>query len=399
LEIVLDEDVAIADVGGRAAFIVDAVRTPRGKARPDGGLAALTPHALVAALVDALDVRTNGQARNADGLFLGAVGQVGAQGAHVALVSKMYAGLPDSAFALSVNNYCVSGLTTIGQAANMIANAGAQRLLAGGVEMMSRVPFMGDKADYYEDASFPLRTRYIPVVVAADRLAEDIGVTRQEMDCAALRSQQRTAAAEGTALTASRIVVNGLDVEEPARASTTAETLAAMPAAFGPLGAQYADALGGRKIDHRHTVAHAPPMCDGAGLALVSSNGKDARARIVAYVETGGDPHASLTAGFTAMDAALEKAGLDLKAMDRVEFMEAFAVTIVKFLRERDVDVDKVNVGGGHLAKGHPMGATGAILLSSLLDALDDCQGRYGLVVAAGAQGVGAAMVVERLAR
>lgn len=395
----MDEDVAIADVGGRAAFIVDAVRTPRGKARPDGGLAALTPHALVAALVDALDVRTNGQARNADGLFLGAVGQVGAQGAHVALVSKMYAGLPDSAFALSVNNYCVSGLTTIGQAANMIANAGAQRLLAGGVEMMSRVPFMGDKADYYEDASFPLRTRYIPVVVAADRLAEDIGVTRQEMDCAALRSQQRTAAAEGTALTASRIVVNGLDVEEPARASTTAETLAAMPAAFGPLGAQYADALGGRKIDHRHTVAHAPPMCDGAGLALVSSNGKDARARIVAYVETGGDPHASLTAGFTAMDAALEKAGLDLKAMDRVEFMEAFAVTIVKFLRERDVDVDKVNVGGGHLAKGHPMGATGAILLSSLLDALDDCQGRYGLVVAAGAQGVGAAMVVERLAR
>jgi len=395
----LDEDVAIADVGGRAAYIVDAVRTPRGKARPDGGLAALTPHALVAALVDALDVRTNGQARNADGLFLGAVGQVGAQGAHVALVSKMYAGLPDSAFALSVNNYCVSGLTTIGQAANMIANAGAQRLLAGGVEMMSRVPFMGDKADYYEDASFPLRTRYIPVVVAADRLAEDVGVTRQEMDCAALRSQQRTAAAEGTALTASRIVVNGLDVEEPARASTTAETLAAMPAAFGPLGAQYADALGGRKIDHRHTVAHAPPMCDGAGLALVSSNGKDARARIVAYVETGGDPHASLTAGFTAMDAALAKAGLDLKAMDRVEFMEAFAVTIVKFLRERDVDVDKVNVGGGHLAKGHPMGATGAILLSSLLDALDDCQGRYGLVVAAGAQGVGAAMVVERLAR
>lgn len=395
----MDEDVAIADVGGRAAYIVDAVRTPRGKARPDGGLAALTPHALVAALVDALDVRTNGQARNADGLFLGAVGQVGAQGAHVALVSKMYAGLPDSAFALSVNNYCVSGLTTIGQAANMIANAGAQRLLAGGVEMMSRVPFMGDKADYYEDASFPLRTRYIPVVVAADRLAEDVGVTRQEMDCAALRSQQRTAAAEGTALTASRIVVNGLDVEEPARASTTAETLAAMPAAFGPLGAQYADALGGRKIDHRHTVAHAPPMCDGAGLALVSSNGKDARARIVAYVETGGDPHASLTAGFTAMDAALAKAGLDLKAMDRVEFMEAFAVTIVKFLRERDVDVDKVNVGGGHLAKGHPMGATGAILLSSLLDALDDCQGRYGLVVAAGAQGVGAAMVVERLAR
>lgn len=379
------------------AYIVDAVRTPRAKARPDGGLAALKPHELVSGLIDALDARNGGAARRADALILGAVGQVGAQGGNVALVSKMHAGLPDQAFAFSLNNYCVSGLTAIGQAANMIEAGDAATALAGGVEMMSRVPFMGDKADYYEDASFPPRTRYIPVVVAADRLAEDIGVSRQEMDAAALRSQQRTAAAEGTALTRSRIPLNGLDREEPARASTTAESLAAMEAAFAPLGEQYAEALNGRKIDHRHTVAHAPPMCDGAGLALVSAAADGARARIVAYAEAGGDPEASLTAGFTAMDRALAKAGMTLADMDRVEFMEAFAVTIVKFLRERDVDPDKVNVGGGHLAKGHPMGATGAILLSSLLDALDAGEGRFGLVVAAGAQGVGAAMIVERL--
>lgn len=380
------------------AYIVDAVRTPRAKARPDGGLASLKPHELVAGLIDALDARNGGAARKADALILGAVGQVGAQGANVALVSKLHAGLPDDAFAFALNNYCVSGLTAIGQAANMIQAGDARTALAGGVEMMSRVPFMGDKADYYEDASFPPRTRYVPVVVAADRLAEDIGVSRQEMDDAALRSQQRTAAAEGTALTRSRIPLNGLDKEEPARASTTAESLAAMPAAFAPLGEQYAEALNGRKIDHRHTVAHAPPMCDGAGLALVSAAADGARARIVAYAEAGGDPEASLTAGFTAMDRALAKAGLTLADMDRVEFMEAFAVTIVKFLRERDVDPDKVNVGGGHLAKGHPMGATGAILLSSLLDALDVAEGRYGIVVAAGAQGVGAAMIVERMA-
>jgi acetyl-CoA C-acetyltransferase len=380
------------------AYIRDAVRTPRGKARPDGGLAALRPHELVAGLIDALDARNGGAAHAVDALILGAVGQVGAQGANVALVSKMHAGLPDDAFAFSLNNYCVSGLTAIGQAANMIEAGGARTALAGGVEMMSRVPFMGDKADYYEDASFPYRTRYIPVVVAADRLAEDIGVTRQEMDDAALRSQQRTAAAEGTPLVRSRIALNGLDREEPARASTTAESLAAMPAAFAPLGEQYAEALNGRTIDHRHTVAHAPPMCDGAGLALLTSDADGARARIVAYIEAGGDPEASLTAGFTAMDRALDKAELTLADMDRIEFMEAFAVTIVKFLRDRDVDADRVNVGGGHLAKGHPMGATGAILLSSLLDALDVCEGRYGLVVAAGAQGVGAAMIVERLA-
>ena len=379
------------------AYIHDAVRTARGKARPDGGLASLKPHELVAGLIDALDARNDGAARRADALILGAVGQVGAQGANVALVSKLHAGLPDDAFAFSLNNYCVSGLTAIGQAANMVEAGGVRTALAGGVEMMSRVPFMGDKADYYDDASFPHRTRYIPVVVAADRLAEDIGVTRAEMDAAALKSQQRTAAAEGTPLTASRIALAGLDREEAARASTTADSLAAMPAAFGPLAEQYAEALNGRVIDGRHTVAHAPPMTDGAGLALISGEATGARARIVAHAEAGGDPSASLTAGFAAMDRALAKAGLTLADMDRIEFMEAFAVTIVKFLRDHDVDPDRVNVGGGHLAKGHPMGATGAILLSSLLDALDVCEGRYGLVVAAGAQGVGAAMIVERL--
>lgn len=381
-----------------AAYIQDAVRTARGKARPDGGLAALKPHELVTGLIDAIEDRGH-RARTADALILGCVGQVGAQGANVALVSKLHAGMKDDAFAYAVNNYCVSGLTAVGQAADMVRAGTAETVLAGGVEMMSRVPFMGDKADYYADDSFPTRTRYIPVVLAADRLAEDIGVSRAEMDEAALASQQKTAAAEGTPLVASRIAVGGLDREEPARASTTAESLAAMPAAFGALSEQYAAALNGRTIDHRHTVAHAPPMCDGAGLALVSGEAEGARARIVAWAEAGGDPAASLTAGFTAMDRALAKANLTLADMDRIEFMEAFAVTIVKFLKERDVDADKINVGGGHMAKGHPMGATGAILLSSLLDALDACEGRYGLVVAAGAQGVGSAMIVERIAR
>ena len=378
------------------AYIHDAVRTARGKARPDGGLASLKPHELVGGLIDALEARGH-PARNAEALILGCVGQVGAQGANVALVTKLHAGLPDDSPAYSLNNYCVSGLTAIGQAAGLIETGQADNVLAGGVEMMSRVGFMADNADYYEDSSFPTRTRYIPVVVAADRLAEDIGVSREEMDAAALSSQQRTAAAEGTPLIASRIVVNGLDREEAARATTTVESLAAMPAAFAPLGEQYVEALGGRTLDHRHTVAHAPPMCDGAGLALVTGKAEGARARIVSWAESGGDPVASLTAGFTAMDRALERANLTLADMDRIEFMEAFAVTIVKFMREREVDADKVNVGGGHLAKGHPMGATGAILVSSLLDALDACGGRYGLVVAAGAQGVGSAMVVERM--
>jgi acetyl-CoA C-acetyltransferase len=378
------------------AYIVDAVRTPRGKARPDGGLASLKPQQLVSALIDAMESRGHAP-REAEGLILGSVGQVGAQGGHIALVSKLHSKLDDAAFAFSLNNYCTSGLTAVSQAAAMVASGNAKTVLAGGVEMMSRVAFMADKADYYSDNTLEPRARFIPVAVAADRLAEDIGIQREALDAMTLRSQQLCAAAEGTALVASRIAVNGLDTEEASRAKTSASFLASLPAAFAPMAEPYADALEHRKIDFRHTVGHAPPMTDGAALVLVSNQAEGARARIVASVDIGGDPKASLTAGFDAMERVLDKAGLKLADMDRIEFMEAFSVVIAKLFRDYDVDAERVNVGGGHLAKGHPMGATGAILLSSLLDALDACDGRYGLVVATGAQGVGAAMVVERL--
>lgn len=382
-----------------SAFIYDAVRTPRGKARPDGGLAALKPQELVSGLIGAIGERTDAPVKP-DALVVGAVGQIGAQGGNIALVSKLHAKLPDETAAFTLNNYCVSGLTAIGQAAAMVESGQAKSVLAGGVEMMSRVPFMADNADYYADASYDRRTRYIPVALAADRLAEDIGVSRAELDQAALVSQQRTAAAEGTPLVASRIGLNGLNREECARPATTLESLAALAPAFPALADQYRDALGDRVIDHRHTVSHAPPMADGAALALVGGEGAGAkpRARIVAWAEAGGDPALSLTAGFTAMERALGQTKLALSDLDRIEFMEAFGVTIVKFMRDYKPDPAKVNVGGGHMAKGHPMGATGAILLSSLLDALDASDGKYGLVVAAGASGVGSAMIVERLA-
>lgn len=378
------------------AYIRDAVRTPRGKARPDGGLTALKPQELVSSLIEALSAR-GAEPAGADALVLGCVGQVGAQGGHIALVTKLHAGLPAATSAVTINNFCVSGLSAVGMAADRIAAGRAGSVLAGGVEMLSRVAFMADEAAYYSDPEFPAAARYVPVAMAADRLAEDRGVTRVELDAVALASQLKTAAAEGTGLTASRIAVNGLDQDECAR-MTTPEKLAKLPPAFAAWAAEYSDALGGRTIDHRHTVSHAPPMADGAGLALVTGDPAGARARIVSFAETNGDPYASLTAGFDAMDKALAQTGLTLADMDAVEFMEAFAVAIALFLRERSVDADRVNIGGGHLAKGHPMGATGAILLSSLLDALDVRHGRYGLVVATGAQGVGAAMVVERLA-
>jgi acetyl-CoA C-acetyltransferase len=381
-------------------YLHDAVRTPRGKAKPDGGLASHSPQELVRQQADALRRRVGDGAARPDVLLLGCVGQVGTQGGHIALVSKLYAGLPDATAAHSLNNYCASGLSAIGQAAAMVESGLVDSALAGGVEMMSQVPFMGDRASFYEDAAFPHRARYIPVVLAADRLANAEKIGRAELDAVALVSQQKAGAAEGDPiLQGSRISTGTLAGEECIRPGTTAEELAARPSSFGALQAQCADALNGATFEPLHSVSHAPPVCDGVGLALVG--GKDLtsrpRARILAFSESGGDPEASLTAGFVAMEKVLARAGLSLADMDRIEFMEAFAVTIAKFLRDYPVDPDRVNVGGGHIAKGHPMGASGAILTSTLLDCLDACDGTLGLVVLSGASGVGAAMIVERM--
>ncbi len=382
-----------------AVFIYDALRTPRGKARAEGGLAALTPPRLVTALVDALADRTDGAAREPGALLLGCVTQAGAQGGQVAMAAKQHAGLPDDCAAHTLNNYCASGLSAIGHAVAQVAVGQERAALAGGVEMMSRVPFLSDQAEFYADASLPPPRRFIPPVLAADRLAAGEGITRHELDACALTSQQRAAATDqDPALQASRLTVGNLAGEECLRPKTSAESLAALPGAFGALQQDYAAALDGQTFEPLHTLSHAPPVCDGAGLALVGAEGigDNPRARVLAYAESGGDPAASLTAGFAAMDKALARAGLTLDDMDRIEFMEAFAVTIAKFMRDRAPDPERVNVSGGHLAKGHPMGATGAILTSTLLDALDACKGRLGLVVATGAMGVGAAMVVER---
>ena len=381
-------------------FLYDAVRTPRGKARPDGGLADLSPQELVRTQVAALKGRSGGAAERAEALLLGCVTQSGAQGAHIALISKLHAGLNDSVAAHTINNYCASGLSAIGQAVAMVGSGQADAVLAGGIEMMSQTPFMSDKASYYTDQSLPQRGRYIPPVLAADRLANAEGLRRAALDAVALTSQQRASAAEADPqLQRSRIATGKLSSEECIRPTITAESLAAAAPAFGALQADFASALGGASFDPLHTLVHAPPVCDGAALALVSGSGigTSPRARVLAYAESGGDPEASLIAGLAAMDKVLARAGLSLGQIDRIEFMEAFAVTIAKFMRDREPDPARVNVGGGHLAKGHPMGASGAILASTLLDALDAANASLGLVATTGAMGISAAMIIERL--
>ena len=307
---------------------------------------------------------------------------------------------------MTLNNFCASGLTSIGLAAAKVASGDWEAAYAGGVEMMSQAPFLGDNAAYYRDETFPRRTRFIPVALAADRLARDEAINRDALDAAALQSQQKAAAAENEkTLVKSRIAVMqvdgavALDREECIRPQTTRESLAQSTPAFASLAGEYASALGGDAFPAVHTIAHAPPVCDGAGLALIGAGRKDIapRARIFSFADAGGDPSKSLTAGFAAMEKAFRRARLSLADMGAIEFMEAFGVAITIFLRDHPVDSARVNISGGHLAKGHPLGATGAILTSTLLDCLEASGERFGLVVATAASGSGAAMIVESL--
>lgn len=385
------------------AYLYEALRTPRCKAKPEGTLAAISPQQLVGNLIDTLRASSLPVAA-AEQLLLGCVGQLKSQGGNIALVTKLHAGLPDSCAALSLNHFCASGLSSIGIAANACALGQNEVVLAGGVESMSQVPFLADKASYYSDTSLPPNRRFLPVAVSADLLATRHGISRAELDELTFLSHQRAAQADH--YQQSRIAVkdsNGSVIaqnDECIRPQTSPESLAALAPAFEEVAKPYAETLAGRDIEYRHSMANAPAMVDGAALAMVGRAGigdRKPRARILAWTDAGADPGDSLTGGMAALDKLLKQAGVVLADIDRIEFMEAFAVVPALFFRRYAVDNNRVNVSGGHLAKGHPMGATGAVLLSTLCDVLEQDDKQLGLVVVTGASGTGTAMLIERV--
>lgn len=404
------------------AYIYDAVRTPRGKGRaptadkPGGGLSSFGPQDLIAQLVEALEGRNGEHAiASVKRLILGCVGQVGAQGGHIALVSKLTSKLDNSAAAKTINNYCVSGLTAINEAAAW-GLAGAEGLsLAGGVEMLSRVPFLADKGDYYANPELATRLEYLAPIMGAELVATQEGYTKQNMDDITYRSHQKAHAAwEAGKYDAGVIPIKTPDGEiasardEWIRPDLSIEKLNAIPPSFAELGRRGADAIMLKhfpelgEISHVHSVSTTPGMSDGAALALIGSKevgeavGLTPKAKILASVEVGGDPILQFGAGFQAMEDALKLAGVTLEDLDLIEFMEAFASVPLKFERNYAPDLDKVNVNGGHLAMGHPMGATGAILTTTLLHEMERRDVELGLVVASAANGIGSAMVISR---
>lgn len=403
-------------------YIFDAVRTPRGRGHAadtpqPGGLSHLAPQELVRQLIAATLARSPNLSReNIAMMLLSCVGQVGSQGGHVGLVSKLASDLPDQCAAISLNNYCAGGLTAINLASAWSSSSSDQLLLAGGVEMLSRVPFLADKADFYLEPETRDALNWMPAPMGSEIVGALEGFTRLDLDAYTLRSHQRAASAwnEGRFDRAIVPVMNAdgstaLDTDEWIRPDLSLEQLASLPPLFAD---PTANQIAIHKIKQSfpnlanmtftHTPGHVPGFTDGAALSLLGSrdagrqNGLAPRAEIIASVEIGGDSMLQFGAGFDAMDAALRQAGMTINDIDLIEFMEACAAPPLRLERRYQADMDRVNVNGGHLAMGHPMGATGAVLLSMLLDQLELSDAETGMVVTLGATGIGSALIIRR---
>ncbi len=396
-------------------YLFDAIRTPRTKGKPDGSFAKVSPYELINQLVIALRKRNGAEAiEKTQRLSLGCVTQVGAQGGHVALMARTYSGLPDTAVASTINNYCVSGLSALAVAVRTISSGEEYLAIAGGVECMSQAIFEGDKATFFNDSELAARLRYVSPPIVADLLATLDGITRAELDTVTINSHRSAGIAWNNGHYHSTVIpislVDGTLVErdELVRPNLTLSDLERFTPAFDALGAMGHDAQllvampKIKKINHIHSVAHCPPIADGASLLLIGSAigaataGLKPRARIAGITEINTNPLDPFAAGFACIDRLLQRSGLKPKDIGAIEFMEAFAAVPVKFLRQNKFNPSIVNASGGHLAMGHPMGASGAILVATLLAEMERRDVEWGIAVAHAVSGVGAGVLLQR---
>ncbi len=400
------------------ALIFEAVRTPRGRGRSNGALHTVKPVDLVVGLMHETLGRHAGLDPNGiDDVVLGCVSPVGDQGMDIAKTAALKAGLPDSVAGVQLNRFCASGLEAVNIAAQKVASGWEDLVLAGGVESMSRVPMGSDGGAWAMDPETNMDTAFVPQGIGADLIATVEGFTRDDVDAYAVRSQERAARAEDEGRFAKSVVpvldANGLtilDHEEHVRRGTTTETLGKLRPAFdaiGEMGGFDAVALQKyhwvEKIDHVHTGGNSSGIVDGASLLTIGNaaagerHGLTPRARILATAVSGNDPTIMLTGPAPASRKALEKAGITADQLDLIEINEAFAAVVLRFVRDLDLDIEKVNVNGGAIAMGHPLGATGGMILGTLVDELERTGGRYGLATLCVGAGMGIATVIERL--
>ena len=398
------------------AYVYDAIRTPRGKGKKDGSLYEVKPVNLLAGLLTELQKRNGFDTAAVDDVVMGIVSPIGDQGSVLPKVAALKAGWDVRCAGLQINRFCASGLEAVNLAAQKVRSGWEDLVVAGGVESMSRVPIGSDGGAWAMDPETNSATAFVPQGIGADLIATLEGFSRQDVDRFALTSQQRASAAQSAGHFA-RSVVPVRDAlgqvilaqDEFIKPHTTLEGLASLKPAFEQMGSMGFDQVAltrypqVERIHHVHHAGNSSGIVDGATALLIGSeaagrsHGLTPRARIVAVALSGADPTIMLTGPMPATRKALAKAGLTVDQIDLFEVNEAFAAVVMRFMKEMQVPHDKVNVNGGAIAMGHPLGATGAMILGTLIDELHRRQLRYGLATLCVGGGMGIATIVERL--
>jgi len=392
------------------AYIYEAIRTPRGRGKPDGALHEVKPISLLTSLLHELQRRTGIDPAGIEDIILGCVTPLGDQGGDIAKTAALAANWDWRVPGVQLNRFCASGLEAVNQAAARVRSGWEHMIIAGGVESMSRVPIGADGGAIYADPETSLAIGFVPQGIGADLIATLDGFTRADVDTFALESQRKATRARAEGHFARSVVPvrdrNGLTIlaeDEYIRPDTTLAGLARLQPAFATVGGLGYDTVAQQKypqvdqIDHVHTAGNSSGIVDGAALVLIGSVergrelGLTPRARIISAAVTGAEPTIMLTGPAPAARMALARAGLGFDDIDLFEVNEAFAAVVMHFQRETDVPWEKINVNGGAIALGHPLGATGSIILGTLLDELERRDLRRGLATLCVGGGMGIA--------
>lgn len=398
------------------AYIIDAIRTPRGKGKKDGALYEVKPITLLSTLLNELKDRHQLDTSQVDDIVLGCVTPIGDQGADIAKTAAIAAGWDNNVAGVQINRFCASGLDAVNMAAQKVRSGWEDLIVAGGVESMSRVPMGSDGGAWALDPETNLAAGFVPQGIGADLIASIDGYSREDVDTFAQNSQQKAAAAQAAGYFNRSIVpikdkagVTILAEDEFIKAHTTVQSLANLNPSFAMMGQMGFDALALQKypevgqINHVHHAGNSSGIVDGAALVLIASEkavqqyGLKPRAKILATALVGSDPTIMLTGPAPAARKALAKAGLSIDDIDLFEVNEAFAAVVLRFIHELKVDPAKVNVNGGAIAMGHPLGATGAMILGTLLDELERQNKKRGLITLCVGGGMGIATIIERV--
>ena len=399
------------------AYIYDHVRTPRGKGRASGSLHSVTPIELASTALRAIRDRNELDTAHVDDVMLGCVAPVGEQGADIARVAVINSDYAETTAGAQVNRFCASGLEAVNIAAGQIMSGQSDMAIGGGVESMSRVPMGSDGGAWATDPAVAFHSYFVPQGISADLIATKFGYSRDDVDSYAVESQKRAQNAWDEGRFEGAIVpvvdINGtkvLDNDEHMRPDTDMQSLASLDPSFGSIGEQFGFNSVAiqrypevEKIEHVHHAGNSSGIVDGAAAVLLGSKeigeklGLKARARIRGFASIGSEPTIMLTGPSLAAEKALKRAGMDKRDIDIWELNEAFAAVVLRFMEVLEIDHNNINVCGGAIAMGHPLGATGAMILGTVLDELERTGKSTALATLCVGAGMGTATIIERL--